>query len=709
MLSFISPEDVADKTTRELFEFLLSNSAALDLKDALFHCDFPIYKDADGDVVPVKALLVSKAHGVIVFGTCDVTNKEDIEEIHKSSTELEHAFSNLYSKLLKNRQLRKNKTSLLFNTSAALYAPLLADKPLMNDIDVEIVLNEKQLTAMITELTGSPIDADIYDEILATIEGSKALERPKSRQLEGTAINSKGRQAFLVESEIAKFDRQQRRSYAKPIDGPQRIRGLAGSGKTVVLAMKAALTHLRNPEATIVYTFYTKSLYQHIQRLITRFCRQFDDRDPDWSKLKVMHAWGGQANPGVYHQVCKHHEQPPITFTDAHSLSANPFEYVCKELLKRVQPQPMYDFVFVDEGQDFPATFLRLCHSISKGGKFIWAYDELQTIFQAKAPSAQEIFGQDKDGKSLVELSEDIVLSTCYRNPRELLICAHAIGFGLYRGKPVQMMENREHWEDIGYKFISGDFSQGQMLVLERPEENSLTIISDKSGTDEIIKVACFDTAVDEVNGVVESISEDIKDGLRADDILVITADDRNAKYYLGLLGKALTDVNIQSYNVHALSYGLPEFHRENFVTLSTVHKAKGNEAFMVYILGVDACFDPDTVRNRNKLFTAMTRAKGWVRLTGVGEPTKKLQAEILAAKAKSPRLEFVYPNHSDLQIMRRDLEESAIPKARAEKLLEDALWQVRADMSEDEIDEFIREYTQGGRKRKQFEIDKKD
>ncbi len=81
------------------------------------------------------------------------------------------------------------------------------------------------------------------------------------------------------------------------LDGPQRVRGLAGSGKTVVLAMKAALTHLRYPDAIILYTFYTKNLYQHIQRLITRFYRQFDDRDPNWSNLRIMHAWGGGSNP----------------------------------------------------------------------------------------------------------------------------------------------------------------------------------------------------------------------------------------------------------------------------------------------------------------------------------------------------------------------------------------------------------------------------
>ena len=35
--------------------------------------------------------------------------------------------------------------------------------------------------------------------------------------------------------------------------------GAAGPQDVVVLAMKAALTHLRNPKANIAFTFYTKS------------------------------------------------------------------------------------------------------------------------------------------------------------------------------------------------------------------------------------------------------------------------------------------------------------------------------------------------------------------------------------------------------------------------------------------------------------------
>lgn len=54
-------------------------------------------------------------------------------------------------------------------------------------------------------------------------------------------------------------------------DNVQRIRGLAGSGKTIVLALKAAYLHVSNPEFKIAITFNIRSLKQQFEELITKF------------------------------------------------------------------------------------------------------------------------------------------------------------------------------------------------------------------------------------------------------------------------------------------------------------------------------------------------------------------------------------------------------------------------------------------------------
>lgn len=63
-----------------------------------------------------------------------------------------------------------------------------------------------------------------------------------------------------------------------------------------------------------------------------------------------------------------------------------------------------------------------------------------------------------------------------------------------------------------------------------------------------------------------------------------------------------------------------PEFNANNFwrdggVTVSQIHRAKGNEAEMVHVVGFDlVARDEDSVNLRNGLFVALTRSRGWAR-----------------------------------------------------------------------------------------------
>ena len=81
--------------------------------------------------------------------------------------------------------------------------------------------------------------------------------KPKKKRKNVTKTNSKGAIIKQIEKEIANLDEWQKKAAFEIPEGPQRIRGLAGSGKTVVLALKAAYLHSQHPEWTIAITFYT--------------------------------------------------------------------------------------------------------------------------------------------------------------------------------------------------------------------------------------------------------------------------------------------------------------------------------------------------------------------------------------------------------------------------------------------------------------------
>lgn len=657
-----------------------THEQSLGLTESSVYYDFPVFKDLDNDIIISQLFIISRLHGILLVSFNEANDIQYIVENEPLMEGIEQLHSIIFSRMLRNKMLRKSKTELLFPINSFIFNNVLNSDGKASD--VLCITSFKSLEEYLISKRVEPLDVEVYQELIATIEGAKGLLKPKERSV-GDSTKIKGLVATEIEKEINSFDEFQKKAFINEIKGPERIRGLAGSGKTVVLALKAAITHLRDPEATIVYTFYTKSLYQHIQRLITRFYRQYDDKDPDWTKLKIIHAWGSSATPGIYYDACVRNQLEYLNFSQAAVKDPDkPFDYVCRTILKEPAIQPIYDYIFIDEGQDFPESFIKLCLRLCFKGRIVWAYDELQTIFQAKTPKIESIL----TGSPYSGLEEDIILYKCYRNPREVLVPAHALGFGIY-GNIVQMLDETDYWNDIGYKVIEGNFKEGEKIVIERPAEYSLETVSKNFAKTEIVKFRAYQEYTDELRACFTNIINDLDLGLRADDILVIVADDLNAKGYLADIQYILQKRGIKCNNIHSDKFSVKDFTVDNHVTLSTIHKAKGNEAYSVHILGVDSLYSlQPSVRERNLMFTAMTRTKGWVNISGIGPTAGKWMNELTIALEKFPNMEFVYPNEETLNLMKRDIQESATRKSKQAKMLDELL----AQMSPEEIKQFL-------------------
>jgi superfamily I DNA and RNA helicase len=244
-----------------------------------------------------------------------------------------------------------------------------------------------------------------------------------------------------IENQIAIFDKEQKSAALKIIDGPQRIRGLAGSGKTIVLAMKAAMIHLNQPDSRILYTYWTKQLHDYIKKLITRFYRQYSENDPNWDKIKIMHAWGGRNVAGVYYDTCINNGIRPQTFDDIKQYGKEAFNKACESIVNH-ELKISYDYSILDEAQDFPVYFYRICRKITKRDRIIWGYDECQNILNIDLQNTIKTFGKNSSGEPYIDFTktttlsgQDLVLHICYRNPRTILVAAIALGFGIYSNK----------------------------------------------------------------------------------------------------------------------------------------------------------------------------------------------------------------------------------------------------------------------------------
>ena len=81
----------------------------------------------------------------------------------------------------------------------------------------------------------------------------------------------------------------------------------------------------------------------------------------------------------------------------------------------------------------------------------------------------------------------------------------------------------------------------------------------------------------------------------------------------------------------------------------------------MVYVINGQDCASArgNLARIRNRLFTAMTRSKAWVRVLGVGDGMKRLKEEYETLENKQFELDFLYPTEEErkhLMIIHRDM-----------------------------------------------------
>jgi superfamily I DNA and RNA helicase len=471
-----------------------------------------------------------------------------------------------------------------------------------------------------------------------------------------------------LEDDILLLDQEQEKVAVQLPAGPQCIHGLAGTGKTVLLAMKAANLHLHFPNKRILFTFFTQSLYDNVTDLITRYySANTNGEEPNWKQLHVRHAWGGQRRAGVYYDVCVQQRAAALNFREAKlRRPKNPFE-ACAEHALSLKPEPIYDYVLVDEGQDLPTDFFRLLYALSTEPHAIyWAFDEIQNLTSIAMPAPSELFGVDDSGRPLVSLDgeypggidKDLALQKSYRCPGRVLMLAHAIGLGLYRPRGcVQILPDVDSWQSVGYEVEKGPLKQGESVTIFRPPENSPNRVEQHySGDEKVVSVTRYDRRRDELEGIVTRIWKDINEqNVPPEKIVVVTLNPLDAKEDLAVLQSMLFERGIQSIAPGVLSENA-HFIVPGMVTLASVYRAKGNEAAVVYVIACEVTYSYlDEIEARNKAFTAISRAKGWVRLSGVGENMRKFAAEVDKVEADYPRFKFTFPDPSVIRKLRSE------------------------------------------------------
>jgi superfamily I DNA and RNA helicase len=511
-------------------------------------------------------------------------------------------------------------------------------------------------------IPGENLDDEQWKLLLAVISGTPVLRKPP-RTLVSTNGKMRASVVAAYSEHLYELDLQQEHIGKEIPPGFQRIRGVAGSGKTILLCQKAAHIHLKHPDWDIALVFFSRTLYDTIVGLVDRWLRRFSngeicyDREAN-QKLRVLHAWGAQEQPGFYGTICKAHGTRSKTAGDTREKQPNRgLADLCKRLCEEIEIEPMFDAILIDEGQDLvseddlkyqdkQAIYWLAYQSLRPidseqpdRRRLIWAYDEAQSLDTLKIPTTKELFGE-RLGGVLTQgtqynggIKKFEVMRHCYRTPGLILTAAHAIGMGLLRkdGMLTGITEKKE-WEKIGYEVTKGKFISGQQVTLRRPPENSPNPVSELWG-EPIIAFETYSSRQEEITALAQKIEHNLyHDDLKPSrDILVIVLGSLSEAMELeDKVASCLIEQGIDIYIPTALevnelkpqwpNHDPDRFWMEGGVTVSRVPRAKGNEADMVYVVGVDnVARNESDVSLRNQLFVALTRARGWVSLSGVG------------------------------------------------------------------------------------------
>jgi hypothetical protein len=432
------------------------------------------------------------------------------------------------------------------------------DRSLFKD-DLEAAISNAEPTFLLRAFAratdGSLSRALGEDQITAL----RALVHPESvvqpRPSQGSLFSA----AALDGDVIKVMDRQQERVAKSLGSGHRVIRGVAGSGKTLVLVHRAKLLSRYLPNRRILVTCYTRALASQLRKELAD-CPNVEVSNLDRLMDQTMRD-AGVEHPGYGH-------------------GAKPVANAALGALDKLET-PKFHAVLVDEAQDLDLEALQFCIRLLESSN----PDEQDLVIVAD--SAQNIFKKNFrwSDAGVRAVGRTRVLRVNYRNTRQIL--------------------------SFAYDFLTADDSIVVQSTLDQDDEAGVipAEASKRSGAvPQVIEAADMS---DEVEKVVAAVKDLYSERSPARSIAVIYGEQPKGSAFLGAaLADALdrerlphlwvTDPEAKDNRDLAGETDFP-------IVLSTIHSAKGLEFKSVVVCGLGA--RDDRVTARKLAYVGMTRA----------------------------------------------------------------------------------------------------
>jgi hypothetical protein len=176
----------------------------------------------------------------------------------------------------------------------------------------------------------------------------------------------------MEQGQQLKLTAEQKRHTQPSSNQHQRLRGVAGSGKTLVIAQRAA--NLASQDKKVLVVTFKITLWHYIRDHISRARFNFG-----WDRLEFWHFHGFCANFLKENDV-----QWPSDAEGEELFNQRVPELVLKTVKSSTnRKNRRYDAILIDEGQDFQKSYYEaLCAFLTENDELLLVADERQNIFK---------------------------------------------------------------------------------------------------------------------------------------------------------------------------------------------------------------------------------------------------------------------------------------------------------------------------------------
>ncbi len=247
------------------------------------------------------------------------------------------------------------------------------------------------LSQLIEDEPGVQIDAERYRELLYWLDepefiGDQRLPLRLSRQGQDVAENPRG-----VTS--------------------RRVRGPAGSGKSLALALRAI--NLASQGKRVLIVTYNITLSHYLRDLCSRAARE-----------RGVQNWKQSISFVHFHELLRElwiqRSRPRI---DGDEWDEGVIQYIANQYQRPGHDLPIYDAILVDEGQDFELEWWRFIreHLLESSGEMLLVADRTQNIYDRSNWTTETVTGGGFSGPW-------VELKGTYRMPVDLIPIAAEFG-----------------------------------------------------------------------------------------------------------------------------------------------------------------------------------------------------------------------------------------------------------------------------------------